>query len=188
MGCWGSKIQDNVVEELREQIKELTIDRNNVIKAFIDAQKIEMEGFKIKMKEDFERQQHIETEAKYIEMQKQIDSLRQINKDLEQKLAQCDARCDAQCEKPRDTGQRGLDDTNGSKISKKQMDQFIENLLNDQNINITYLPDFVERQLYRNMFALLLGLIEKMAETTEIKILGHHITTHFSPDQLIDGD
>jgi len=181
MGCWGSNIQDNVVEELREQIKELTIDRNNVIEAFIDAQKSEMEGFKIKMKEDFER--HIEFDAKYIEMQKQIDSLRQINKDLEQKLAQCGKEQDTT-----EAGQRGLDNTNGSKISKKQMDQFIENLLNDQNINITYLPDFVERQLYRNMFTIFLGLIEKMAETTEIKILGHHITTHFSPDQQIDSD
>jgi len=68
-------------------------------------------------------------------------------------------------------------------ISKEKIDEYVEKLLTDENINIKYLPDFVERQIYRNVFNLMINLLENICETTNVSLLGHQITMGIKPQQ-----
>lgn len=148
----------------------------------------ELEDFKAKLRADLESQKHIAFEAKYIEMQKHIDTLTTINKNLESKLASHDYQQPDQlkntdsCAENSSAGKNHIINLNKSEISKRQIDGFVEKLLSDKNVNVKYLPDFVERQLYRNVFTILLGLVENIVDSTEIHTMGHRIVMHVAPD------
>lgn len=190
------------IQELQDQIKELkSIDRNHdskiskeELEKWANNKNQELEEFKAKLRADLESQKHIEFEAKYIEMQKHIDTLTSINKNLEGKIASRDnnqnlkVSADASGTSSAPSTQNQTNDKNNiinldkSEISKSQIDSFVEKLLSDKNVNVKYLPDFVERQIYRNVFTILLGLIENMADSTEIHIMGHRIVMHVAPE------
>lgn len=187
------------INELREQLKELkSIDKNNdsiitreEVNEWIKKQKSEIDDFKRKISNDLAKEKNIESEAKYIEMKKQIESLQAINRSLEKKLGNSKLI-------ETDSKDKGKDKDNGktvintveSNFSQKQIDIFIEKLLADPNVNIKYLPDFVERQLYRNIFTLIFGILQNLTDTTEIKLLGHKLMLRLIPDiddeQLLD--
>ena len=69
-----------------------------------------------------------------------------------------------------------------SKLSKEKIDEFVESLLKDENINMSYVPDSVEREMYKNIFSLLFAIIIDVANTTKIKIVGHEITITIKPE------
>jgi len=66
-------------------------------------------------------------------------------------------------------------------ISEEKLKEFVEELLKDENINIAYLPDWVERQLYLNFLTILMGFIQKTTKTSAINMLGHQINFKISP-------
>jgi hypothetical protein len=68
------------------------------------------------------------------------------------------------------------------KLSKNKINEFVTELLSDHSVNINYLPDFVEKQIYKNVFNLLIGLLNKSLSTTSIKFLGHTLTFAITPD------
>lgn len=68
-------------------------------------------------------------------------------------------------------------------LSEEQIKIFVEELLTDENINIEYLPDWVERKLYINIFNILIGLIKKSAESTSINFIGHKINLDLIPQK-----
>jgi hypothetical protein len=181
----------NEIQELRNQLTELkNIDKNHdnmitkeEVNAWIKIQKSEIEDFKQKIKADLAKEKNIEFEAKYIEMQKRIDSLQAINLSLEKKIGS-GGKIDTKKSiiKDIDQSKNQSNKSIASNISQEQIDIFVERLLNDSNVNIKYLPDFVERQLYRNMFTIFLGVIQNLSDTTEIKFLGHKMTLHMIPD------
>lgn len=59
--------------------------------------------------------------------------------------------------------------------SKVILETYIEELLQDPEININYFPDGLERQIYRNVFGVLLGALDKVVENTSLNVLGHTI-------------
>jgi len=59
--------------------------------------------------------------------------------------------------------------------SKIILESYIEELLQNPEININYFPDGLERQLYRNVFRVLLGALDKVVENTSLNVLGHTI-------------
>jgi len=63
----------------------------------------------------------------------------------------------------------------GSTLSKKRLKHFVETLIKDEDINIDYLPDFVERKIYENVFNLLINLLDETVGTTGIDVLGHRM-------------
>lgn len=62
-----------------------------------------------------------------------------------------------------------------SGISEQKLEAFIETLINDNTINIKYLPDHVEKAIYRNIFRILIGLIKSTLESTTLNIIGHNV-------------
>jgi hypothetical protein len=68
-----------------------------------------------------------------------------------------------------------------SHISEEKLDEFIDEILKDQNINIDYFPDVVERKIYRNVLILMFSLLNKSIDTASVQFIGHEIKFVMSP-------
>lgn len=68
-------------------------------------------------------------------------------------------------------------------LNTNAIKEFVETMLDDENINIAYFPDAVERAIYTNVFTIALGMIQKILSTTEIKLLSHIITLRMRPTE-----
>lgn len=188
MGTSKSKLLtlNNDIKAIKSQLEDLkTIDKNNdgvITKNELNDWKLEQKKTMIDLESKIESQVNNKynkllanknkemTEAiKQIdELTKQINSLKIINTKLEQKLLTKQNK-----ELPKDKIQE---------LSKEKINEFVEKLLADENVNIAYLPDFVERQIYKNIFSLLIGLMDNVVNSTNIKLLGHNITLNIIPD------
>jgi len=69
-----------------------------------------------------------------------------------------------------------------SELSEQKIDEFVEEILKDKDINIGYLPDFVEKRIYKNVFTILVNLLDHVVDSTSVKLLGHEINFDFAPD------
>jgi hypothetical protein len=108
-----------------------------------------------------------------ITMNIEIDRLSKINKSLEKELLE-----------KNETIQELLNDQSNPKIIDKtnklstlQIDNYISNIMKENNI--PYLPDTVERQVYRNIFKLLLEVIG----STSCEFVGHKIAVNVMPSE-----
>ena len=110
------------------------------------------------------------TKNKLDELTKQLNSLKTINTGLEKQAIETNEHKTVELDKIQE-------------LSKAKIDEFIEKLLADEKVNIGYLPDFVERQLYRNIFNMLIGLLKNVLSTTNIGLLGHQLTFSIQPEQ-----
>ncbi len=69
-------------------------------------------------------------------------------------------------------------------LSEAQIRKFVEELLTDEKVNIGYLPDWVERQLYVNFFNLLIGLLRKTISSTSFQLIGHEVSMVMLPNPI----
>ena len=60
------------------------------------------------------------------------------------------------------------------------IERFIEECLSDEDLN-SCIPDYYEMKMYKNLFTKIVTLLEKVAETTEMKILNHRIRIIVEP-------
>lgn len=60
------------------------------------------------------------------------------------------------------------------------IEQYIDSFLHDEQIN-TCLPDKMERKMYKKVLTKTIALLEKVLETTEIKILNHRVRFVLEP-------
>lgn len=112
--------------------------------------------------------QLMDSKNKIEELTKQLNALKGMNLNLENKISHA----------------KNADNSDKlQELSKAKVDEFVEKLLNDENVNIGYLPDFVERQIYKNIFNLIIGLLNNTLSTTSVKLLGHELTFMITPDQ-----
>lgn len=113
-------------------------------------------------------------DALYIEqLKKEIQSLKSINESLEKQLMGIQANPE--------TPSTEHVDLHG--LSKKKINEFVDQLLSDINVNIAYLPDFVERQIYKNVLSIILGILDNTLNTTSINFMGHQLTISMQPQQ-----
>jgi len=69
-----------------------------------------------------------------------------------------------------------------STISSDKIDKFVDDfLLKNKDINIDYLPDYVEKQIYKNMFIYLMNMTTELIENSKIVFLGHEISITIKP-------
>jgi hypothetical protein len=69
-----------------------------------------------------------------------------------------------------------------SKLSKEKINDFVEKLLNNKNINMSYIPDRIEKEMYKNIITMLFAILIDVSNTTKIKIIGHEITITIKPE------
>jgi hypothetical protein len=65
--------------------------------------------------------------------------------------------------------------------SEKNIDKYISDILKNPETNISWLPDAVEKNLYKNIAVMLLNILETTVENSEIKLLGHRIKFVMDP-------
>ena len=65
--------------------------------------------------------------------------------------------------------------------SMKRINEFVDKIMQDPTLNSKYLPDVIEKQVYKNALSLGLGMLKQILETTEIHALGHKITLKLEP-------
>lgn len=58
-------------------------------------------------------------------------------------------------------------------ISKTKINEYVNEILENENINIKGLPDGIERAVYKNVIRIILIVLDKMAKQTEVEVLGH---------------
>ena len=113
-------------------------------------------------------------DTKINDLIKQIESLKSINSGLELKMKNILLDPENQ-------------NTNKfNQLSKAKIDEFVEQLLNDTDVNIKYLPDFVERAIYKNVLNLIMALLNNVFNTVSVKFLGHNLTFNVLPDMVTD--
>lgn len=68
-----------------------------------------------------------------------------------------------------------------SNIDKDKINEFVEKMLENSEINVYGFPDAIEKQIYRNIFSMLLNMLESGLDTAEIRLMGHKIQFQIQP-------
>lgn len=68
-------------------------------------------------------------------------------------------------------------------VSFAAVDEIVDDFMSDSAINNPLMPDFIERSIYRNVLKLMLGILGRMLDTTELSFLGHNITMKLTPEE-----
>lgn len=179
MGSCTSK-QRNEINDLKEQVQSLMQkDVRMVQKETISKEEFNelKEQFK-RLEEDLEKKISVkytklilDKDIQINDLAKQIESLKSINSGLELKM------------KTMLLSSEIHENTDKlSQLSKAKVDEFVEKLLNDADVNIKYLPDFVERAIYKNVLNLIMALLNNVFDTVSVKFLGHNLTFTVMPD------
>jgi len=169
----GSSNQEGKIEKLQDRIIELEkLDKNK--DGLVSKDELQIWMFQQNQELlQFQKALAVEFEEKYgkqmSELKKQNESLKKINQDLERKLkefheVQLESHDTIKNLKP--LGQ----------ISKDRINQSVERMINNSGVNISYIPDFVERQIYRNVFGILISLVDELSSQTSLEVLGHYLT------------
>lgn len=82
----------------------------------------------------------------------------------------------------------------GTRQSKKTreydaIDRFIDDvILKNKDINCSGVPDFIEKDVYRNILRIVLGNLSEILKSCRIQFLNHVITIHIEPISQKDGE
>ena len=68
-----------------------------------------------------------------------------------------------------------------NEVSKIHVEEFVEKLMKDEEINISWLPDMVEKQIYINVFNMILKILSESFTDTSIGIINHKLKIDLSP-------
>lgn len=116
-----------------------------------------------------------DAKLKIVELEKQVESLKQI--------------VNAKSIPTPETISRSIyNNEANATLEEKNIDDLVDKIISNPKYNISYLPDFVEKQLYKNMFSMMFHLIDHMCESTEIGLLGNTLKLSISPNQEIIGN
>jgi hypothetical protein len=74
-----------------------------------------------------------------------------------------------------------LDASTAPAISNEAIESFVDELIADPEINIYVLPDGIERQMYVNTLKILLNILQRTLNTTEMSLIGHRFKIGLAP-------
>jgi hypothetical protein len=66
-------------------------------------------------------------------------------------------------------------------ISSDNISNFVDDLLDNKEVNMSYLPDGIEKQIYKNLLVYGLNIVKEVISTSKIEIAGHEITFNIKP-------
>jgi len=67
-----------------------------------------------------------------------------------------------------------------SGIDRKGIEDLVDELLQDESVNVAWLPDEIEREVYIAVIGLVLGIFEEVIQSLTINLYGHTITCKVS--------
>jgi hypothetical protein len=66
-------------------------------------------------------------------------------------------------------------------ISSDNISKFVDELLDNKEVNMSYLPDGVEKQVYKNLLIYGLNIMKEVISTSKVQVVGHEITFTIKP-------
>ena len=69
---------------------------------------------------------------------------------------------------------------NKPKINQEGINQIVENYLQDENINCGYIPDYIEKKIYKNILNMVVGIISETLENSRLQFLGQDIGSNIN--------
>jgi hypothetical protein len=66
-------------------------------------------------------------------------------------------------------------------ISSDNISKFVDELLDNKEVNMSYLPDGVEKQVYKNLLVYGLNIMKEVISTSKVQVVGHEITFTIKP-------
>lgn len=67
-----------------------------------------------------------------------------------------------------------------NEVSKIHVEEFVNKLMNDEEINISWLPDMVEKQIYINVFNMILKILSDSFKDTSVSLINHKLKINLS--------
>lgn len=68
-------------------------------------------------------------------------------------------------------------------IDEERIRSIVDKFLENQKINVGFIPDVVERNLYVNLLRILLHLLNEVSKETSLTFLGHEIQISVKPSR-----
>ena len=59
--------------------------------------------------------------------------------------------------------------------------KLVDNMLENDNVNSSIIPDYVERKIYTNVFTILIGIMKETIDDTSINLLNQNIKFVMTP-------
>lgn len=116
----------------------------------------------------------LEQKLKIIDLEKQISSLLEIKNELE-------TECKILRSKLSDDKNNDRNITNDRTINTETIENITDRLVNDDICNIKYIPDWVEKMIYKNTMILSMKLLEEILSKGNVTLMGHEITINVNP-------
>ena len=69
----------------------------------------------------------------------------------------------------------------GGAISDDHLKAFVEGLLKDPKVNLGFVPDAIEKNLYLNVLRIGMGAMKKTCDETAVEFMGHRIRVVIEP-------
>ena len=178
MGNSKSRVQDlntskNLENIYEQNLKDTLINlKKNLDKNNYD---IEIEIYEEKLKEEFEKLEKDKTISRTDKLDKQFVLLKNINIILESRQNEINLEIN------KIKNMNNLFEKKLTELSHIKIDEYIDSLLNNENVNIKYIPDIAERQIYRNVFTMIVNILDETLKQTSVKFLGHELIFELKP-------
>lgn len=177
MGNYFSNEQsfDDICNRL-EKLERIDLNNDGIIS------KLEFEQWKAndlnEIKESIKNEVAEEYINKIDKLNKEIQTLKDINKNLEESLRKKNALIE-------EFSSNIKTDKNIDKLvtqlSQEKINNYVDELLANEATNISLLPDAIERQIYRNVFRMSFKLFNKIMESMTFELAGHHLSINMLP-------
>lgn len=66
-------------------------------------------------------------------------------------------------------------------VCSKTIDAVVDEFMKDNGLNVTFIPDFIEKRLYRNVLVLALSAANRVLDTAHVEFLGHRVEFIMKP-------
>ena len=67
-----------------------------------------------------------------------------------------------------------------SAVDRERIKEIVEKFMKNGSVNNRAVPDFVERAIYENVLVMVMGLLEEVASTTAVEVMGHRLEVRLS--------
>lgn len=118
------------------------------------------------------------------DLERQVEALKEINREQRAEINNIVSALR--------TGDKPIDQKNNDlnvSISTAHIKSIVDEMIANEEVNIKFIPDFVERRIYEKVFRILLNVIQEISSTTKLELLGHEIELQFKrSNDLIDID
>lgn len=66
-------------------------------------------------------------------------------------------------------------------ISSNQINQFVTKMLQNKDVNLSFVPDSVEAKIYEKLLTMTIQELDQILATVKIQFLNQEITIHMNP-------